>query len=318
MKKLRVVLVVLLGLGLVVKFGLLTARSLPEKARFSLDLAALRQAAGPQEAGPVSAHAEKVADQKFPGPLVVSGSAFEKLTFGFFGWQLAYADGSSAVLDPVNARPDSPPSDFTYDDAAWAHQEAAIAHASVIAVTHEHYDHLGGATQSAHFDTFGAKLKLTEAQRRKLPVSGVARDLSGPATLESGPEGSLHPVAPGVVAVTAAGHTPGSQMLYVRLASGAELLLIGDIAWQEQTLEKERTRARLVSLIMREDDEAIVHQLRAIKDFHQANPGVDVVVAHDIPAMERRFQSGAVGKGFIEVKPVAPAEPPPPAAAPSP
>ncbi|MBX7098665.1 MAG: MBL fold metallo-hydrolase [Myxococcaceae bacterium] len=309
MKKLRVVLVVLVGLALVVKFALLTARGLPEKARFTLDLAALRQAAGPQEAGPVSVRAEKVADQKFPGPLVVAGSAFEKLTFGFYGWQLAYADGTSVVLDPVNARPESLPAESTYDDAAWTRQEAALSKASVIAVTHEHYDHLGGAAQSAHFDGFGAKLKLTAAQRRKAPFGGVARDLSGPATLESGAEGSLHPVAPGVVAVTAAGHTPGSQMLYVRQAGGAEFLLVGDIAWQELALEKESTRARLVSLAMGEDDEAIVHQLRAIKDFKKANPTVDVVVAHDIAAMERRFASGAVGKGYAEVQAVAPPAP---------
>ena len=101
-----------------------------------------------------------------------------------------------------------------------------------------------------------------------------------------------------MVAVTAAGHTPGSQMLYVRLKGGAELLLIGDIAWQEASLEQLRTRPRLASLIMGEDAEAIVHQLRAITELRKANPALDVVVAHDLAAMERRFQSGAVQKGL--------------------
>jgi glyoxylase-like metal-dependent hydrolase (beta-lactamase superfamily II) len=129
-------------------------------------------------------------------------------------------------------------------------------------------------------------------------MSGVSRDLSGEATLESGPEGSLHPVAPGIVAITAAGHTPGSQMLFLRLKSGREILLTGDVAWQEATLEQHSPRARLVSWIMREDDEAITHQLRAILDLKRSTPSLDVVVAHDIPAMDRRFAAGSVGSAF--------------------
>jgi glyoxylase-like metal-dependent hydrolase (beta-lactamase superfamily II) len=33
--------------------------------------------------------------------------------------------------------------------------------------------------------------------------------------------------APGVVLIKAAGHTPGSQMVHVRLASGKEVMLVG-------------------------------------------------------------------------------------------
>ena len=39
------------------------------------------------------------------------------------------------------------------------------------------------------------------------------------------------PLAPGIVLVKAAGHTPGSQMVYVTLESGREYLLIGDATW---------------------------------------------------------------------------------------
>ena len=39
------------------------------------------------------------------------------------------------------------------------------------------------------------------------------------------------PVAPGIVLIKAAGHTPGSQMVYIALESGRELLLIGDTTW---------------------------------------------------------------------------------------
>lgn len=299
MRKLKIAVAVLVGLVLVIKFVLLTAKALPEKARFALDIVALREMAGPLEACPQRAHVEKVAGMEAPEAGAVAGGRFVTVPFGFHSWLFRYADGTSVMVDPVHSKQtQDKQSAGPYDAAAWERQEAAIARASVIAVTHEHYDHLGGVTDSSHFDSFGAKLKLTAAQRTKPRFGGVDRTLTGEPTLDSGPEGSMHVVAPGVVAITSAGHTFGSQMLYVRMQTGAEFLLIGDIAWQEANLEKEKTRARVVSLIMGEDDEAIVHQLRAVLDFKKANPTVDVVVAHDIPAMERRYTSGAVTKGF--------------------
>lgn len=299
-KALKIIAAVLVGLVLVVRFGLLTAREVPDKARFSIDLNALREAAGPLEACPESARAEQVGRAGMPGPGVISGGPWSMITFGFYSWQLRYADGTSVLLDPVHSRRTHQKNGHgdAYDDDAWDRQEKALLAASVIAVTHEHYDHLGGAADSAHYAEIAPKLKLTAAQRQPGRVAGVDRDLSGAGTLESGPEGSLHKMAPGVVAITAAGHTPGSQMFYVRLKGGAEFLLIGDVAWQEKNLELPRARARAVSMLMGEDAEAITHQLRAILDFKKANPAVDVVVAHDIPAMDRRFASGAVGKGF--------------------
>ncbi len=285
---------------MVVKFVLLSARELPVKARFALDLSALREAAGPLEACPDDVHAEEVARLEIPGAVVIAGGPLSPLTFGVYSWQLRYADGTSVVLDPVHSAKthDEKAKGKPYDEAAWARQEKAVLAASVIAVTHEHYDHLGGAAESAHFESFGAKLKLNAAQRRQAPFAGVDRVFPGEPTLESGPEGSLHGVATCVVAISAAGHTAGSQMLYVRMKSGEELLLVGDIAWQEANLERLSPRARVVSWVMGEDAEAVTHQLRAIVDFKKANPSVDVIVAHDVPAMERRFNSGAVVRQF--------------------
>ena len=39
----------------------------------------------------------------------------------------------------------------------------------------------------------------------------------------------LYAVAPGVVLVSAPGHSPGSQLVYVRLADYREVLLVGDL-----------------------------------------------------------------------------------------
>lgn len=274
-----------------------TGASLPQKARFSLDLEALRAAAGPDEARPVEARAERVASAMMPAAAVMAGAGFHKIQFGFYVWQFRYTDGATAVIDAVHSHATHEGNHHgpDYNDAAWTRQEAAVAAARVMAATHEHYDHAGGFAESAHYAEFGDRLKLTEAQRRKARFGGGG-DLSGPPTLASGPEGSIHPIAPGLVAVDVPGHTPGSQLIYVRLRGGRELLLIGDVVWQGFVLEREGSRPRLLSLI--EDGDAVRHQTRAIIDFAKAHPEVDVVVAHDVAAMDARFRNGSVQEGL--------------------
>jgi glyoxylase-like metal-dependent hydrolase (beta-lactamase superfamily II) len=166
-----------------------------------------------------------------------------------------------------------------------------------MACTHEHHDHLGGFSESAHFASFGDRLKLNAAQRKEPPMGGIGRDLGGTPNLGSGAEGSIHPIGPGLVAISTPGHTPGSQIIYVR-TKAHEHLLIGDIVWQGFVLEHAGNRPRAVTWMMGEDGEAVGHQIRAILDVAERNPALDVVVAHDVPAMEARFRSGAVIAGL--------------------
>jgi glyoxylase-like metal-dependent hydrolase (beta-lactamase superfamily II) len=302
-KAVRVVLAVLAILGLAIWYFVFTAVAVPAKARFTLDLAALRAAAGPVEALPEKAFAEEIARANLPAVGAVVGGGGQGLgtfTFGFYAWQFVYADGATAVVDAVHS-PAFHAANYSgnpYRPEGWAHQIKALGDARYIAVTHEHHDHIGGIADAPNLAKLGPALRLTAAQHASPPFGGVGHGVPGTPALESGPEGSLHVIAPGLVAISAAGHTPGSQMIYARLKGGAELLFLGDIAWQHQNLTEAKTRARLVSLVMREDAQAVTHQLRAILDFHAANPGVDLVVSHDVAEMEKRFSSGAVGQGL--------------------
>ena len=302
-KAVRIILAVLAVLALAVWYFVFTAVAVPAKARFSLDLAALRAAAGPIEALPEKAFAEQVARAKIPAVGVVVGGGGQGLAtfeFGFYAWQLVYEGGASAVVDAVHS-PALHARDYQgepYLPEGWEHQIKALDAARYIAVTHEHHDHVGGIADSPHAGRLGPALRLTAAQLAQPPFGGVGHAIPGTPALESGPEGSLHAIAPGIVAVSAAGHTPGSQLIYVRLKGGAELLLLGDVAWQHENLTEARTRARLTSMVMGEDAVAVTHQLRAVLDFKRANPSVDLVVAHDIAEMEQRFASGAGGKGL--------------------
>jgi glyoxylase-like metal-dependent hydrolase (beta-lactamase superfamily II) len=301
-KAVRVLLALLAVVLIALWYFVFTAVAVPAKARFAIDLAALRAAAGPAEALPEKAFAEEIARAQIPAVGVVvggGGSATGNLEFGFFVWQFVYGDGGTAMIDTVHSPAFHAKSygDSPYRPEGWEHQTQALDHARFIAATHEHHDHIGGA-DSPHFDKLGPALRFTAAQHAIPPFGGVGHVIPGTPALESGPEGSLHVIGPGLVAISAAGHTPGSQMIYVRLKGGAELLLIGDIAWHHQNLAEAKTRARLTSMVMSEDAVAVTHQLRAILDFKQQNPAVDVVIAHDIGEMEQRFSSGAVGRGL--------------------
>ena len=74
--------------------------------------------------------------------------------------------------------------------------------------------------------------------------------------------------------------------------------LIGDIAWQGFVLEQAGNRPRGVAWMMGEDGEAVGHQIRAILEVAAKNPALDIVVAHDVGAMEARFRSGSVLLGL--------------------
>ena len=109
----------------------------------------------------------------------------------------------------------------------------AIKAASQIVITHEHPDHIAGLTDyPGDIRELHSSLRLTVEQVTDPVASGGlafprgALDGYTPISYQD-----VMPIAPGVALIKAPGHTRGSQMIYVRLESGAEYLFIGDIAW---------------------------------------------------------------------------------------
>jgi glyoxylase-like metal-dependent hydrolase (beta-lactamase superfamily II) len=97
------------------------------------------------------------------------------------------------------------------------------------------------------------------------------------------------PIAPGVALLKAAGHTPGSQMVYIRLATGQEVILAGDVAWLMAGIEQQRQKPAAVSRALAEDRAALGAQIAWL--HRMAAAGVTVIVAHDAPwlsELERR------------------------------
>lgn len=101
-------------------------------------------------------------------------------------------------------------------------------------------------------------------------------------------------IAPGVVLQKAAGHSPGSQVVFVMLAGGREFLFVGDIVWNRDAITELKYRPRLITdLFLGEDRQAVLHQLRALRNLHDAGE-VAIVISHDA----RTFASADLIEGF--------------------
>src|SRR5258705_10898810 len=91
---------------------------------------------------------------------------------------------------------------------------------------------------------------------------------------------SYLPVAPGIVLIKAPGHTPGHQMVYVRLDSRREYLFIGDVGWTLDNVTQLKLRPAVTMRRINEDAPALMHQLRWIKDVMDREKLI-VIPSHD-------------------------------------
>jgi glyoxylase-like metal-dependent hydrolase (beta-lactamase superfamily II) len=112
----------------------------------------------------------------------------------------------------------------------------------------------------------------------------------------------LLPIAPGVVLIKAPGHTPGSQIVYVHLASGREIMLIGDIVWRMIGLALRHQKPDSVSKMLGEDRTAIGQEITWLADVVTPE-GVVVVASHDGSAIHTLVRAGTLRDGFDLTRP---------------
>ncbi|HEV7734392.1 MAG TPA: MBL fold metallo-hydrolase [Candidatus Binatia bacterium] len=302
---LRVVLAIVVVLG-VVGAGAwlwLTARTpVPETTSFVLDLAEVRRLAASLPGDRATrVNNEQVAVASLPRGAVFAGqSPFEPLSFTHGAYQVVFPDGFiviDAAVDEQQLR--QMDAKATFDAAGYAAVQEALGTARAIVVTHEHADHIGGLVRRADPSQLVGRLLLTKEQL----ANTADLDRAGfPAELRE----RLKPleydrylaVAPGVVLIKAPGHTPGSQMVYVALANGTELIFLGDIAWHMDQIRQLWYRPRLVTdLFLGEDRDAVMAQFRALHDL-PASPPVQLVASHDVEQRRALIDAHVLGEHF--------------------
>ncbi len=288
-------LVVVLG---VAGYILLGTSPVPETSTYPFDVTQIRQLAASGDGPlPVRLNALIVAEGTNAKTLVIAGGGFQDQRMVFPSFQVVYADGT-VVVDAVHtqAQHSQTFAGQPYDTAKYDAMQAAMRRSRIIIATHEHFDHLGGIAGSPYFDEISAKVRLTAAQ------AANAQSLAGfppaqLARLTTFDYDGYYRLAPGLVLVKAPGHTPGGQMVYVRLQNGAEYLLVGDVVWNSESIDRLTGRPLLMNLAMNEDRAALGSEIRALYNFARSEP-VHLVISHDGEQIEQYMRQGLLGSNF--------------------
>jgi glyoxylase-like metal-dependent hydrolase (beta-lactamase superfamily II) len=283
--------------------SLLDSEPVPEVSRYDLDLDGLRRLADsmPGER-PIELRRALVATANLPGALMMAGASWDAREMTHVAFQVLYRDGSFLLLDSVQDREahEGVPGAGPFDERIWQDVQRALSEADQILISHEHPDHIGGAARHPRPERLVGRLRLNAQQLANhdmLERAGFPEALR--ASLEPMAYEDAIAVAPGVVVKRAPGHTPGNQMIYVRLANGGELLYVGDVVWNRDAITELRYRPRFVTdWLIGEDRETTIHQLRALRDLRDGGEPVQIVIAHDA----RTHVHPAIREGFVFVR----------------
>jgi len=301
---LRISLAVFAALAMLLwgaSYWLLATDPVPLQSGYELDLERLRALAG-DEGLPLRINDELVSERNLPAAIVFGGAPLGELhPMVDRVFQIVTPRGDVVVdagLPPeMHASIDIGGEGVHHADA-WARVKRALAKAQRIVLTHEHPDHIAGLASAADPEALKGALRWNRAQqanRTQLDRAAIPELLRRAEALELAEPQQL---VPGVVLVPAPGHTPGSQLVYVRLQDGRELLLVGDVAWHMEMVRELRYRPRLTTqLLIGEDRAAVMAQLRTLHELDAAGQ-VRVVASHDGAQREALVREGWLGERF--------------------
>lgn len=247
------------------------------------------KAAAPSELLPTDIRIIEVGRDVAPPFAAQAGRFGAPVAMSYNAVEIVYPDRSIIVggaVDRVTAEGmTQSAADWRFSDSAYDDLTDLMVAAEQVVITHEHLDHIMAVARHPKPDALASNLVLNAPQIEALPM--FADGTLAPALAAVSPRlsGNVETIAPGVVIIPAAGHTPGSQNVFITLQNGEEILLIGDIVWNMGAIEALTTRPVLTQyLVFRpnyEDREAVKQQVRALHDMIELNPDLHVLPAHD-------------------------------------
>jgi glyoxylase-like metal-dependent hydrolase (beta-lactamase superfamily II) len=291
-------LVVFLVIVAAAYYWLLVESHVPSGDPYSIDLPEVRRLANTiPGAKPGSIRVEQVATFTFPTIAMMAGDSWKSLSAPAASYQIVYPDRTVIIDTAMDEKLTNSTGWAKFNPEPYTHMVHAMASASLILITHEHLDHIGGIATYPDPAGLVSSIRLTREQ-----ISHPER--MAPAVLPSVPFQVIdydryHAAAPGIVLIKSPGHSPGSQMIFVQKADGTEYLFLGDIAWEMPNVEHVRGRPRAISMFMLHEDRAgVLRQLAELHRLMEAEPKLHMLAGHDARPIEALEQQGLMAAGF--------------------
>ena len=267
---------------------------------WTADIDQIRQAARliPGRA-PLRINVLKFAESRRAKKFSIKGAPDEPSVQARTAFQIVYADGT-IMLD---SGMDRQVHNFfgrgvvePYDpDAAQELERALVASRSII-ITHEHGDHVAGVIHSPLAKELAPKTILTRDQVKTLltnpqmPEIKLTPEMAGRYNIVD--YDKYMPFAPGIVLIKAPGHTPGSQMVYIKLDSGREYLFLGDTAWHMDGVRQVKGKD---APWIQEDEELLKAQLTWLNKLYNTERNLIIVSSHDDEQRRELVDKGILG-----------------------
>lgn len=281
---------IVLLIGIAFWWLLMSSSSAAKTADGVFDLADWRTKAGAtQEALPTTIRIIEVGHDKAPAFVAQAGRFGASVSMSYNAVEIVYPDRSiiigGAVDRPTAEEMTLSEADWRFSDSAYEELANKMLSAEQVLMTHEHLDHVMAISRHPNAEALAPNLVLNAPQIRALPMFAIGELDPALKTLTPRLSGAVQTIGPGVLVAPAMGHTPGSQIVFITLQNGKEILLIGDIVWNIGAIEDLKTRPVLTQYVAfspnYEDRNAIKKQVRALHDMMIDNPDLIVLPAHD-------------------------------------
>jgi glyoxylase-like metal-dependent hydrolase (beta-lactamase superfamily II) len=267
---------------------------------FRPDLAAIRAMSRVLPGAlPLAVNGVRVAASIRPRKFVIEGGDDTPVTMPRTAFQIVYPDCSVMIdsgLDKATHDSFSPDKPEPYFAEQFARLERALGNARLIVLTHHHADHVAGVLCAANFAELAGKTVIT------MDVADCMMNTPHRPHLKLAPPAlerfivldypQYYPVAPGVVLIRSPGHSPDSQMVFIRLQSGREILHSVDSAWIMDNITQSKGKA---APWVKEDVPAVMAQLRWLNSIAATEENITILVTHDDELFERLTRNGSIG-----------------------
>jgi glyoxylase-like metal-dependent hydrolase (beta-lactamase superfamily II) len=265
---------------------------------FDVDLAVVRRLARLLPGAlPVAVNGARIAASIRPQKFVVEGGDDTPVTMPRTAYQVVYRD-STVMIDSGfdQATHESFGGQEPYFFAEFAKLFRALNAARLIVLTHHHADHVGGVLTAANFPELAAKTVVSAEMARCMvetphrPHLKLTQDAVGRFIVHDYQR--YYPVAPGIVLIKAPGHSVDSQMVFVALAAGREVLHSVDSAWNMENIRQVKGKA---APWVKENKPQIMGQLRWLNTVIRNEADLTILVTHDDELYRTLTGSGLIG-----------------------